>query len=344
MKKRMTALALLLCLTLTACGRGRDGQGQASFLGEAAEMEEDAVLLTVDGREVSAWRYLYWLAYTCDRIGEQYEQAGLSLDWDTPLGGGTLADYARDQALADTVLYATVENWAEQYDCGLTDEDLAILTEDWAERTAERGGEESYLAALANLGLDRIRAEELAGVGRMYAKLYTLYSTPDSALAPDPETLREFAASRNILTLDRILVAAGGDPDAARQRAAEIFSQLNGAGDQAEAFTALAASGDDTGGPRTIQIGDGTLDPALEEAAAALAEGQCSGILESGEGFSILRRLPVDPDVVSAGYFDALLQSAAENAVVECGAEYENVAPSAFYDALQTARAADKSP
>ena len=113
MRKRITALALLLCLTLTACGGETDSQGQTSFLGKAAGLEETAVLLTVDGREVPAWRYLYWLAYTCDRIREQYEESGMKTDWGTPLDGGTLADSARDQALADTVLYATVEIWAE---------------------------------------------------------------------------------------------------------------------------------------------------------------------------------------------------------------------------------------
>ena len=47
MRKRITALALLLCLTLTACGAGKDSQGQTSFLGTSAGVEETAALLTV---------------------------------------------------------------------------------------------------------------------------------------------------------------------------------------------------------------------------------------------------------------------------------------------------------
>lgn len=339
MKKRVTILALLLCLILSACG-GKAGQGQTSLLGTAADMREDAVLLTVDGREIPAWRYLYWLAYTCDRIRERYEEAGLKLDWDTPLGGGTLADYARDQALADTALYATVENWAERYGCELTGEERTALAADWEEKAADHGGEEDYLAILADLGLDRSRAEELSGVGRMYAKLYDLYGTADSALAPDQEGLGEFTASRGVLTVDRILVSAGEDREAARQRAAELFSQLNSAEDQAAKFTELAAAGDDTAGPRTLCPGDGVLAPVLEEAAAALAEGQCSGILESDEGFSILLRLPTDPDSVSADYFDQQLQSAAERAAVETAEEYGELDIAGFYKALQAARAA----
>lgn len=344
MKKRMTALALLLCLTLTACGGREDSRGQASFLGQAADLEEDAVLLTVDGREVPAWRYLYWLAYTCDRIRERYQETGLALDWKTPVTGGTLADYARDQALADTVLYATVENWAEQYGCTLTEEDRGALAASWEEQATAHGGETAYLTELAELGLDRQRAEELAGVGTLYGKLYALYRAGDSPLTLDGSALAAYAEETGSLTVDRILVAAGEDREAARQKAAEIFSLLNGAADQAAEFAALAAAGDDPAGPRTVLAGDGTLDSALEEAAKALAEGQCSGILESEEGFSILRRLAPDPDVLADDYFDHLLQTAAENALVETGEAYGALDTAAFDQALRAARTAAGDP
>lgn len=344
MKKRVTALVLLLCLTLTACGGREDSRGQTSFLGQAADIREDETLLTVDGREVPAWRYLYWLAYTCDRIRERYQESGLALDWKTPVTGGTLADYARDQALADTALYATVENWAEQYGCALTEEDREALAAAWEEQAAAHGGETAYLAELAELGLDRQRAEELAGVGTLYGKLYTLYRAGDSALTPDTAALAAFAEETGSLTVDRILVAAGEDREAARQKAAEIFSRLNGAADQGAEFAAQAAAGDDPAGPRTFLAGDGTLDSVLEEAAKALAEGQCSGILESEEGFSILRRLAPDPDALADDYFDHLLRTAAENAPVEMEEAYEKLDAAAFDQALRAARAAAADP
>ena len=113
MRKRMAALALALCLGLSGCALKKEEE--ASLLGRAAELGEEMILLTVDGREVPAWRYLYWLAFTCDQIREKYKDSGLSLDWETPVSGGSLADYAKDQALANTALYATVENWAVRY-------------------------------------------------------------------------------------------------------------------------------------------------------------------------------------------------------------------------------------
>ena len=265
MRKRITALALLLCLTLTACGGETDSQGQTSFLGKAAGLEETAVLLTVDGREVPAWRYLYWLAYTCDRIREQYEESGMKTDWGTPLDGGTLADYARDQALADTVLYATVENWAEQYGCQLTEEDRTALAEQWEENAAGHGGEDAYLQELADLGLDRERAEELAGVGRMYAKLYALYETAGSALAPTGEDLKAYGDAQSYLTVDRILISAGEDREAARQRASELFSRLNTASDRC---------GNGRGSVlRHSGVGRGLVHPAAASHRHGLSEG-----------------------------------------------------------------------
>ena len=264
MTKRIISLTLVLCLLQTACGgKEKDSRGQASLLSRAAELEEERVLLVVDGREGPAWRYLYWLAYTCDRIQKQYDQAHLPLDWNAAVTGGTLADYARDQALADTALYATVENWAEKYD---------IVVD----------GEEQSTASMPEEGLTPEQMVQLEQVGELYASLYALYCAEDSALAPAEETLRIFAQEQGWLTLDRILIPYGEDPEAARQAAAEAFSRLNGAADQGAEFTALAAAGADTAGPRTITIGNGTLDPALEEAAEP-AEEQPAG--NDNEGF-----------------------------------------------------------
>ena len=55
-------------------------------------------------------------------------------------------------------------------------------------------------------------------------------------------------------------------------------------------------------GPRTLSPDSGELDGELLDAARELQEGQCSGILESQEGFSILRRLETDPEALREPY------------------------------------------
>lgn len=331
MQKRMGTLALALCLTLSGCALKKEEES-ASLLGRAAGLGEELALVTVDGREVPAWRYLYWLAFTCDQVREKYKDSGLSLDWEAPVPGGTLADYAKDQALADTALYATVENWAERYGCALSEAERAALAKTWEEQSAAHGGEEAYLKELADLGLDRLRAEELSKVGMLYAKLYDLCLTEGSELSGLLKT-------EDALTVDRILISAGEDREAARERAEEVFSRLNGAEDPEAAFPALAAEGDDTAGPRSLLPGDGSLPQALEEAARALEEGQYSGILESEEGFSILRRLVSAGGEEPAGEaFDRLLQAAAEGALVRTAPAYDALDAAAFDQALTELR------
>ena len=338
MRNRLFAALLPLCLLLSACGGEKDPSG--GLLESASGLPEETVLVTVGGREVAAWQYLYWLAFTCDQLQARYDGAGLELDWAAPLEGGTLADYAKDQALADAALYAVVENWAEQYGAVLGEADSGALAEAWTEKTASYGGEEQYLAALGNLGLNRARAEALSRVGQLYGKLYELYGADDGPLTPDPVDLAAFAREQGWLTVDRALIPIGADRSEAQAKAAEIFSRLNQAPDKAEAFPALAAEGDDSAGPRTFLAGDGTLPAALEEAAAALEPGQCSGILESGEGFSILLRCETTPQDVREEYFDYILQEAAKNAQVELTEAYRALDAAAFAGNLAKAREA----
>ena len=305
MKRYLMAVGLVLCLFLSSCGENGEPVVQAtSRLSEAAGMEEEQILLTMDGWEIPAWRYLYWLGYACERVEDRYRESKLPLDWSTPVAGGTLADYVKDQALADTALYAAVENWAERYNC----------------TPAES---ETEAPALPDMGLSLTQMEELEQVGRMYAALYELYCTEGSVLAPTEDELAAFGKERGAVTLDRILISTADDREAAQKRSAEVFSQINSAEDQAAVFSMLATEGGDPLGPRTLLPETEELEPELVEAALTLEEGQCSGILETEAGFSILRRLPLETSVLKEAYFDHLLETAAESSVVTTTAEYE---------------------
>lgn len=313
MKRWKRCLILLLCLLLTGCSRNVPNQREAeSALEKASGLEETAVLMTVDGRDVPAWRYLYWLVWTCDQLQQRHAESGTALDWDAPVSGGTLAQYAREQALADTALYAVVENLAQE--TGYVP-------------AQEQGAD----AALPELGFSPEQLEELEAVGRMYGWLYEQYCEGKGPLVPTEEELRDYEAAGAFVTLDRILIPAGEDREAARQRAAEWFSRLNSADDQAAVFSALAAEGGDRQGPRTLRRDDGTLPAELLAAAQDLQPDQCSGILETQEGFSILRRMETPPDALRELYFDDALLSLAETAEIAAAPAYVTLDPAAFY-------------
>ena len=343
------SLALAAALTLSACG---GGDGEEGLFYQASGIREEAVLLSVDGRDVTARRYLYWLACACDYIADYYD-SGDGIQWADTVDGQSLEDYARDQALENAALYATVENWAEDYGCTLTDEDRDAMDREWAARAAQYGGEDAYLAELERMGLDRTEAEAISADSYLYRHLYDLYCTAGSALAPAERDLETFAREQGYLTVDHIWIStAAADPAdaeavaACRARAAEAFAKLNGSADPVNDFAVLAETYSDEPNRDqypagyTFTVGDGTLPEACEEAAQALEEGQFSGVVEAEDGFYLLLRKPVDLDAVSPDYFDALLQAAADSAEISTARAYEDLDVSRFYEALTEARAA----
>lgn len=340
----ITVFTCFLLLSLSACGGRRDAGDD--LLSRASGIPCDESLLTVDGREVEAWRYLYWLAYTCDAIQTAYDDAGAELDWDAAFDDGTLADYAEQQALADTVLYAVVETMAEEQGCTLTGEDRSAMEADWDAAAEAAGGEEAYLTALENLGLDRSRAETLAGTAYLYDHLQQSACDPDSADYPTAEELAAFGQESGWLTVDFIRVDAGDDVEAARDRAAEAFSKLNGSAAPENDFAVLANTysddpdRDQSPHGRTIQLGDGTLPAEAEAAAAALEEGQWSGIVEAEGSFYILLRLPLDDAASVSAWFDWNLQSAADGAQVETTADLDRLDAGEFWQSLKEIRTA----
>lgn len=342
------ALACALLLTLAACG-GKGTPPGDDLLSRASGTPSDEPGLTVDGREVEAWRYLYWLAYTCDSIQTAYDDAGTELDWDAAFGEGTLADYAAEQALADTVLYAVVENMAEDQDCALTEEDRAAMEADWTAAAEAAGGEDAYLTDLGRLGLDRTRAETLAATAYLYDRLRQSAGDPESGACPTAEDLATFGADSGYLTLDFIRVDAGDDAEAARARAGEAFSKLNGSAAPENDFAVLAATYSDDPDRdqyphgRTFRAGEGTLPAAAEEAALDLEEGQWSGIVEAEGSFYILLRLPLDASATAAEWFDWRLQSAAEAAEVKWTSTLEDLDAGEFWSALMDAEDAPQT-
>ena len=282
-----------------------------SRLAQASGLPDETVLLYIDGREIPAWRYLYWLAEDCRRTESQYTAAGKVPEWTAPLPDGeTLEEKVKSAALADTALYAAVETLAQTYGCALTQQ--------------ERGA----LPARTYPDLTPEQSQILAEIGGQYAKLYRLAHQADSPLAPAEGELALLASDPEFLAAEGIRVPLGADAAAARQKIGDLFAQINGAAAPEEVFDALLET---DGG----LLAETEWTPALREAAAALAPGQISGILETETGFFILRRRTVDAQTLRDAWFDRLVQSTADAAEIQCTEAYKALRPVAFWQALQ---------
>ena len=344
-------LAAVMCAgVLSGCGKTKEGIVKSGLYYDASGISPDAVLLTVDGRDVTADRYFYWLTDACDSMMNYYSEQGKDLDWGTELSGEKLGDYVKKQALTTAVLYAVIESWAEKYGCTITDEDRSGISTEWEAKAKQYGGEEAYLSVLANLGLDKSSAEQLSEDYYLYKHLYEVYSDPSGKLHPDDATLNSYASDNNYLTVDEILISTSGvaKDDAAalkekRERAEMVLSKLSASSNPMEYFTTLAGTysddnRDDYPDGFTFSLGSGTMSDAFEAAAKSLQENKWSGIVESDEGFYIILRKPLDMDTVSADYFDHLLRSAADSAKIEYADSYDSITAANFYDGLTQAR------
>ena len=329
---RRTILPLLLiCLLLGGCKKTQTAPEAEAGSPGTAGLAADMVVATADGREVTAGQCLYWLAAVCDDIRD-YDSSGV--DWAAPLEDGTLGDYAKEQALRSAALYATVETWAERYGCTLTEEDRSAMAAEWAEKTAAAGGEEAYLT---RQGMDRSTAEKLSEDHYLYLHLCALAKEPDSPLRAGEDELADFFRQRGYVTLD--LVTFSGEDG--QTRASEAFAALNGSSSLAADFAALRAAAGGTGDyPGTLLPADGTLPESLSASAAALAEGQLSGIVETKTGWAILLRLPDDTEAVRQDLLDHRLQAAADAAELRTTEAYKSLDTAAFCAELDRTREA----
>lgn len=284
MRRSKIIPALLLCLLLTACGGEESGSGRNSFW-DTLGMDAEEIVLTVNGREIPAWRYAYWLSMACRTVESA---CGTMPDWEQGLEDGTLGSYVESQALEDTLLYAAVEERAASQGVCVT---------------SEPGGEQ--LPCPEGFPLEAWQRQELDAVGQLYRQLLA------RAAEEVPET---FAAERGILTVSRLRFPAGEDGEAARKQAEETFARINEAADKAAVFDALAeAAGAEM---VTCRGSDGTLAAAEEAAVTSLETGQISGILENETGFSILRRLPPDGETLAALWLEEDLREQMASASV----------------------------
>ena len=264
LRKQGVAAALAAVCMMSLSGCGGKGEIKEGMYYDATGICPDAILLTVNDREIPADRYFYWLTYNCEYAAEHL---GSKLDWaqlrtvaeetPAPAAGGetegsteekksekeskkekkpkeeTLDDYVKRMALNNTVLYSIVEEWAELYAVELTAEDKMAMAQDYQNRCDSYSGEEEYLKSLAEKGVTPTLAESFSRDYYLYQRLYAFFQEEDSPIAPPDGALDTYAKEHQLCTVDYIFVSTedyADDPAALalrRERADMVLRQLN---------------------------------------------------------------------------------------------------------------------
>lgn len=336
--RRITAAVLAVCLLfLTGCGSKKDGTVQEGMYYEAAGICPDAVLLTVNGRDITADRFFYWLTYNCDWLEQSLAGA---VDWSEDREGQTLGDYVKAMTLANVTLYAVVEEWAETYDVTLSEEDRASMEQEYQRLCEACGGEDAYLKVLAAMGADKALAQIYSEDIYLYSRLLDLYCTEGSALAPASGELDAWLSASGLQTVAYLRFGSGATADLAKQRqqAEAALARLKAAGDPSAEFAALG-QGDVQYDILTFSPGESGMGSAFEAAAQALAEGQYSQApVETDQGVCLLLRQAVSREQAAAVCFDQTLRQAAETAEVECSSAYDSIDVESFCAKMEALR------
>lgn len=343
MKKLTQRLAFLLAaavlFTLTACSGGEEEQTEdddtsstsSSILPEDFEVDtsiedlcmatagvsSDYVMFTVDGIDVTAGHFLYWLAYdiaTWEYYYYYYYGLDLDLSADSELTAALIEDARNAAALTVLTVYRT-----QELGYTLSDEAQQELDDSIAETIESYGGEEAFQETLRTLGLD----EDLYYLLTASAYYYDLLEEEMYSGHPTEEEVRTYIEEEDLLYAKHILILTV-DSDyqpldeeelAERQALAEdILTQLQNSEDLEADFDALMNEySEDTG---LASYPDGYLFTAdemvseFEEATRALEFGEVSGLVEhvgeDGESYSgyhiILRLDPADSEEVTENW------------------------------------------
>lgn len=336
--KKLLIPALCLALLLSACGNNPAGTNSenpgsspstsaeapayvAEFTQALAGVDPNTVLFTVDGIDVTADFYLYWLAYDCYSIDLNYQNmmgTGLNFDEVTP-DGMTAGEYLKEDARRAAVTYLMIEREAKNNNAELTEEQRAQWEE---EKAAFIGsvGQEAYEQLLQERGISEETFDRV-GVMTNY-----LYENVKQVLVPPltEEEAEKYRAEQNLYGAKHILLlnadeaadgsvilSTGDVPKnedgsdftgtaeeynaAARAKIEDILAQVKAAPDPAAKFDELMHQYSQDTGLESNPDGytftpESSFVDEFKNAVYDLEPGEISDVVESSFGYHILLR------------------------------------------------------
>lgn len=186
------AASLILVGAIAMIGQNAD----KNLYKNASGVKPDRIVMTVDGQDISAEEYLYWLGYYCDYYSQYLSYMGLT-DWSSELEPGfTAGDYIAQQAelavTSQVTQYAVIDNWARETGITLTEEDVADIDAQRAASIEQLGGEKAYQQWLQSLGVSDDFITRSSGYSYLINHLSDAYCTEGSAAYPGAERLNAY--------------------------------------------------------------------------------------------------------------------------------------------------------
>lgn len=344
----------LLVAGLTACAPGAPEVDPSDVAYQTAGVTRDTVLFTVDGTEVTADEYLFWLLQSVASA----KQSGYLADddaWEEELNGVPTAEYLKEDARNTSVLYTTVSNHAAAAGLTVTEEEQAEAD---AELETLTQRVDSYYGMTLQEYLDQQCISEAAfrklnQVPYLARSLQTQMEEAGELTAQDAD-LDAMVEEAGYYKAKHILLAfpenEDGSAAAVKAEADQILAQIRTAADPLVEFDKVMNERSDDSRDENNQLYApdgylayaGQMKPQFESAAKALAVGEISEPVETDYGYHIILRQDFTDeerqqlrDSMAAIYPDyamsKLNEQWVEEAKVEVKPAYEKLDPNSFY-------------
>lgn len=350
--------AVLLTGVLSGCGSSYDP------VKEVMGYPGSTVLFKVDGNDVTASDYFFWMAKNADYVASYYSAMGGAVDWTASIdgdGGATMDEYVKSESQNTAVVYSVVAAKAAAAGYEFTAEDKADYDDQCAQTKEQLGGEDAYQKYLKTMCLTDDLMLSLSKVGVVYSHMEAGLCADGGEYAPAEGELAQYAddnglmCAKHILLLTKDMSTGEALPDdqkaEKKAKAEELLAQLQAISDPEELKTKfdelMQANSEDSGlqsNPDGYVFGDGEMVQPFEDAVKALAPGQISGIVESDFGYHIiLRQDPADAPALreewQAQKMDGVLEQWVEEAQIETTQTYDDLTTADFYEKLTAYRA-----
>lgn len=340
MKRLMAGMMSLVLAAslLTGCEKEPEG-----LFYQLTGIDPDDAMLTVDGREVPAELYLYWVLgaadYLCASRPDLCGEDGAP-DWDAELESGmTVRESVLAEALDNAKMHAVIECWAEEYDVTLGADTEEAIDREIASVTEQLGGEEAMEQYLASRGLTAETNRRLSRLFYLYANMLALTKEEGSPLYITDEVLYQYEGiTPETVLADHILARYPedeADRPAARANMEQVLETILSDEDPVAAFQFVADNYSEDAGRTYYPNGylvtaDAPYVQVFKDTALSLAEYEISGVVESEFGYHIIMRKPLR-DYVADTYLTEKVVAAMEEAEVVWSDAADGFDPEVFY-------------
>lgn len=377
-------LALVMALSaLSGCGQKTPSSGSGSLpdgssSGSSAQAEPidlsqvtdpyltvsglpgDEVVARLGSADITADQLLYWLQREISGYLSQFGGQMTSLPWDTEMTEGvTFGQYMLDQALNDAVLHCILREMAGQESLTPDPSIASGVESDYVNMVLQAEGDEGRVAHIywANL-LTKELYTTLNENSDLYNQLREKHFGEDSGHYPTDAEVNAYLEETGQYRVKHILLSTTDEnrqplEDEAviaqkKATADDLLAQLRAAEDPIALFDELMHQYSEDPGlesnPEGYTTSKGEMVPVFEETSLSLKVGEISEVVDSGLGYHIILRLPMDPDDFRADCVNYLFQQFLDQERERLGVEktdaFSKINVGDFWDKVQSLQSA----